>query len=227
MIIMKKQSKMLEGIKVTLELVEAGEYKIEEGKLYNKAGKELGRVGKDSGNVFFVVKGFHIIAGRLMYAFYNGGVEALKEGEVVVHLDENKENNVKENLVQVPRKGMKEALRVLRGGEPAPVVEKPAKPKKAKAKTEEAEVAPVVIEEPVAVEEVVAPVEAPTPVETADYTEAEKEARRMMELLIAGKTITEVAKEMEVKRSRVADVKRGKSNGKATADLREEFTRTM
>jgi hypothetical protein len=224
---MKKQSKMLEGIKVTLELVEAGEYKIEEGKLYNKAGKELGRVGKDSGNVFFVVKGFHIIAGRLMYAHYNGGVEALKEGEVVVHLDENKENNTKENLVQVPRKGMKEALRVLRGGEPAPVVEKPAKPKKAKAKTEVAEeVAPVTIEEPVAVEEFVVaetPVETPTPVETTDYTEAEQEARRMMELLLAGKTIKEVAMEFDVKRSRVADVKRGKSNGKATADLRAEF----
>lgn len=225
---MKKQSKMLEGIKVTLELVEAGEYKIEEGKLYNKADKELGRVGKDSGNVFFVVKGFHIIAGRLMYAHYNGGVEALKEGEVVVHLDENKENNTKENLVQVPRKGMKEALRVLRGGEPAPVVEKPAKPKKAKAKTEVAEeVAPVTIKEPVAVEEFVVaetPVETPTPVETTDYTEAEQEARRMMELLLAGKTIKEVAMEFDVKRSRVADVKRGKSNGKATEDLRAELS---
>lgn len=226
---MAKTSKMLEGIKVTLELVEAGEYKIEEGKLYNKAGKELGRVGKDSGNVFFVVKGFHIIAGRLMYAFYNGGVEALKENEVVVHLDENKENNVKENLVQVPRKGMKEALRVLRGGEPAP--EKPAKPKKAKAEkpaeTEEAEVTPVVIDEPVAVEEV-APVEAPANVEeTTEYTAEQQEARRMLELLIAGKTVKEVALEMEVKTQKVRDVKRGKSHGKATADLREEFTRTM
>jgi hypothetical protein len=44
-----------------------------------------------------------------------------------------------------------------------------------------------------------------------------------MELLLAGKTIKEVAMEFDVKRSRVADVKRGKSNGKATADLRAEF----
>ncbi|PFB07264.1 hypothetical protein CN383_00145 [Priestia megaterium] len=184
------KSKMLEGIKVTLELVKEGTYVIQNGELFNKAGVRLGRVGKDSGNVFYVVKGYHILAGRLMYAYYNGNTaDVLKEDSVITYIDGNKQNNRKGNVVQLPRKGMKQALKALRTGLCCPLV-------------------------------VSAPNTATAP--TA-YTEAQLQARRIMELLLAGKTVKEVAMEYDIKTQKVRDIIRGKSSGKATADLRAEF----
>ena len=190
-------SKMMEGIKIALELIEDGQYivDVEEGKMYNKQLKEVGSLDKPSGNIFYVIKGVDILAHRLLYAYYNGRtVDALKEGHVVKHLDGNKQNNTPDNLVQVPRKGAKKALEAI-------IAER------AKGVVAPAPQAPQA--------EVVA--------ETTNYTEKELEARNIMQELLNGLTIKEVAEKLNVKTSRVYDVKRGKSNAKATEDLRSQL----
>lgn len=199
-----KMSKMHMGIMLALEAIDNGEYKVDSelGVMHNaKTLKQIGSLDKPSGNIFYVIKGVDILAHRLLYAYYNGGIDALKDGMVIKHLDENKANNAHGNLVQVPRKGAKKALEALRTGKAV-------------------EVSVATAEEGTLTEEELT---AEVVAETTTYTEKELEARKIMELLIEGFTMKEVIATLSVKQSRVYDVKRGKSNGKATADLREKL----
>ncbi len=200
---MKKQSKMLEGIKIGLELIAQGEYIVDEekGKMYNKRLKEVGKVGKDSGNVYYVIKGIDILAHRLLYAYYHGGIEALKEDMVIKHIDGNKQNNRRDNLVQLPRKGWKQALEEIK---------------------KQRETALIQLELALSLpQEVGEVIEGETAAGAHDSTldEKEVEARRIYEVLLAGKTMKEVAAEFNVPVHRVYDIKRRKSYKKATADL--------
>lgn len=94
---------MLEGIKKALELIKAGEYRINEGKLYNKFGKELGTVNKYSGNMYTNIGGVSIGLTRLIYAYYFG-IDKLDKHSFITHKDGDKTNNHPSNLVQVSRK---------------------------------------------------------------------------------------------------------------------------
>jgi hypothetical protein len=182
------KSKMYEGIKQALALIEAGEYQVINGNLYRN-GKKLGSLDKRSGNVYYVIKGVDIVASRLFYAYFNGGVDSLLDGHGIHYLDDNRLNNTASNLVQLPRKGYRKALEELCKG-------------------------------------LATELNCPLPNTTADntpqgtYTAKELEARAIMQELNAGLPIVEVAKKLGVKTSRCYDVKRGKVNYKATADLR-------
>lgn len=190
---MAKQSKMMEGIKVALELIDNGVYEIIDSSLY-RGERKLGSKDKQSGNIFYVIKGVDILAQRLHYAYHNGGVDSLKEGYGIHFLDGNRENLTKDNLVQLPRKGAKAKLTELRKGLSSPLP--------------------------------ITPQEVPTnngiqAEEDTTYTAKELEARKIMQLVNKGLSNKEVAEQLGVKASRVNDVKRGKSNAKATADLRK------
>jgi hypothetical protein len=113
----KTVSKMHAGIIVALEMINNGEYTVdrETGTMFNKAGKKIGSLDKPSGSVFYVIKGVDILAHRLLYAYYHGcTINALVEEMVVKHLDGDKANNAESNLVQVPRKGQKQALEAIK-----------------------------------------------------------------------------------------------------------------
>jgi hypothetical protein len=114
------KSKMYEGIVNALTLIENGDYTVFNGELFNKQGKKVGSLDKASGSIFYVIKGIDIIAQRLMFAVYHGAV-SLKEGEGIHHLDGDKTNNLEGNLVQLPRKGHKQALTALRVGLACPL----------------------------------------------------------------------------------------------------------
>lgn len=108
------KSKMYAGITLLLELVKEGAYTVQNGELYNAKGSKVGKIGADSKQVFYTVRGYHLQASRFYYAYYNGGVDALKDGEGIYYLDGNKLNNVEGNLVQLPKRGAKAALVKLR-----------------------------------------------------------------------------------------------------------------
>jgi hypothetical protein len=115
----KTVSKMHAGIITALEMINNGDYTVdrEKGEMYNKVSKKIGSLDKPSGSVFYVIKGVDILAHRLLYAYYNGcTINALVDDMVVKHLDGNKANNAEGNLVQVPRKGQKQALEDLKAG---------------------------------------------------------------------------------------------------------------
>jgi hypothetical protein len=187
-----KMSKMHAGIVVALEEIANGTYIVnaEEGTLHNaKTLKLIGSLDKPSGNVFYVIKGVDILAHRLLYAQYNGGINALNGDMVIKHLNGNKADNRKANLVQVPRKGWKQALEALQKGNVAEV------------------------------NEVVVPVVVGEELNMDNLSDKEKEAVAIWNKLLEGKSIKEVAEEMGLKVSRVHDVKRGKSNAKVTSQL--------
>lgn len=185
---------MLVGIEKALKLIGNGDYKVieTEGALYNKQCRKIGSLDKPSGNIFYVINRIDILAQRLMYAYYNGGAEALIEGQIITHIDGNKQNNRKHNLIQLPRKGMKQALNNLRKGMCCPLVK--AKPN--------VNTAPNI---------------------ATQYTAQEQQARDILEALIAGKTVKEVAEMFNVKEYNVRDIRRGKGKKKATADLRKKL----
>ena len=209
----RERSKMTEGIEILLGLIKEGVYKVKDGKLYNRKNIAIGRVGKDSGNMYFVSKGYHILAHRLFYAYYHG-MDKLDPEMVVTHIDGNKQNNVKENLIQLPRKGMKETVETLR------------KKHREKEKTELAiqdnkmetatELAPnnikgtSLISQPLIQE-----------VPEQQFTENEVRARGVFKLLSQGHSLKEIAEQTGMKRQQVYDIKRGKSFNKATKDLRD------
>lgn len=195
---MKKVTKMMTGIKVALELVEAGDYTINtDGTMFNKAGKKIGSLDKPSGNIFYVIKGVDILAHRLHYAYYHGYETLLDETKIVKHLDGCKQNNGIDNLVMVNRKGWKKELEAKRNGLNIEAV------------AVEAPQAPVVEE---------APVQEPT-VDLTGLNEKEQEAVMIWEALLEGHTIKEVAEKLNIKTSRVYDVKRKKSNADVTDRL--------
>ena len=189
---------MLVGIEKALELIANGDYKVieTEGALYNKQCRKIGSLDKPSGNIFYVINRIDILAQRLLYAYYNGGAEALIEGQIITHLDGNKQNNRKNNLTQLPRKGMKQALNNLRKGMCCPVI----------------------ANAPQASKTVITATTHPT-----QYTAQEQQARDILETLIEGRTVKEVAEMFNVKEYNVRDIRRGKSRGKATADLRKKL----
>lgn len=210
------KSKMMVGIEQAVELIKEGEYTVENGNLFNKAGKQIGSLDKPSGNIFYVIKKIDILAQRLMYAYYNGGADALKEGEVVTHLDGNKQNNTADNLVQLARKGMKAELARLRsekGIEVAETVKAPAKPKAKK-------VAKIKAVDSGMVHTVA---QAPQAQQTEEYTEAEKTALAVWDLIKAGKTTKEITETLDVKPQWVRDVKRGKTAKRVTKPLAEAY----
>lgn len=133
-------SKMQEGIKQALQLIEEGKYAVEDGKLYNANGKCLGSVDKNSGNMFVVIRGIDILLQRLMYAHYHG-FDSLKEGEGIYFLDEDRTNLRKENLVQLPRKGATTKLLELRTGLSCPLQAPPTPLTKAEPTAEDNAVA--------------------------------------------------------------------------------------
>ncbi|MGD6964056.1 HNH endonuclease [Fictibacillus phosphorivorans] len=178
-------SKMYEGIKQALKLIEDGEYNVINGNLYRK-GKRLGSLDKKSGNVFYVIKGVDIISQRLLYAYYHG-IDSLKEGEGISHINGDRSDNRENNLVALPRKGGKQMLAEIRIGLCTDLYCK-----------------------------------LPT-AEEVNYTEKELQARAIVQELINGKTIKEVAEQFNVPNQRIYDIKKGKSSGKATADLREQL----
>lgn len=198
----KNTGKVIENIKVVLGMVQTGEggYSVDAGlgKLC-KNGKPLkGSVGSEDGQQWYTVKGMNLQGQKLMYAYYHG-VDALDPAQVIKHLDGDKLRNTVDNLVQVPKKGWKQALEAKREGLNLEAVSTEGAPAPATP-------APVQPEAPVATEE-------PT------YTEKELEARKIWMELHGGATIKEVASKLGVKESRVYDVKRGKSNASAVADL--------
>jgi hypothetical protein len=196
------ESKMKQGIRTALESINnGGTYEIIEGSLYNGE-KKLGSLDKASGNIYYVIKGVDILASRLHYAYHNGGVERLKEGHGIHFLDDNRLNLNGDNLVQLPRKGYKQALTKLRTGMCSPL--------------------PFKLEQPLETYKV--PTEEVKPTDTPQYTEKELQARAIMQALNAGKTVKEVAEQFNVPSHRVRDVRNGKSNGKATVDAKHTAT---
>lgn len=195
-----KMSKMHMGIVVALEEIANGTYIVdaEEGTMHNaKTLKLIGSLDKPSGNVFYVIKGVDILAHRLLYAYYHGGIEVLNGDMVIKHLDENKANNSIGNLVQVPRKGWKQALADLKAGRTVEV----SHTMEVVTEVEEGTQGELEMEVPVTL------------------TAKEQEAVAIWNLLLEGKTIKEVAEALGLKTSRVHDVKRGKSNAKVTSQL--------
>lgn len=109
-------NKGLEKLKAVLALIESGEYKVINGKLYNNAGKLIkGSLGTEDGQVWYNVKGVSIQGQRLMYGYYNG-LLALEEGKIVKHLDDNMLNNTEYNLIAVNKKGWVQELATARIG---------------------------------------------------------------------------------------------------------------
>lgn len=190
-----------ERIGNVLAMVEEGTYRIEAstGNLYKGEKLIKGSVGTEDGQRWYNIKGMSLQGQRLMYAYYNG-LDALDLAKVVKHLDGDKLNNAKGNLVQVSKNGWKAELEALRDSN-AQVVEATGE---------------IVVSTEFAPE----PVQPEQPELFTMYTEKEREARAIMQLVNEGKTIKEVAEICNVKTSRVYDVKRGKSNASATADMR-------
>lgn len=217
----KNTGAVIERIAKVLEMVKEGTYNVTaDGNLYKGEKLVKGSIGSEDGQRWYNIKGMSVQGQRLMYAYFNGGAEALDNNKVVKHLDDNKLNNAGTNLVQVNKNGWKaelEELRLAQGiviGEavdtlvtatPAPVkpvtVEVPV----------EAPQAPVVTE--------VAPAPQAGGLDRSKLTEKQMEAVIIWEALLEGNTIKEVAEKLNVKASRVYDVKRGKSNADVTSQL--------
>ena len=184
-------NKGLEKLKAVLSLIESGEYKVINGKLFNKAGKLIkGSLGTEDGQVWYNVKGASIQGQKLLYVYYNG-LQAFEEGKIVKHLDNNKLNNTAGNLIAVNKKGWVQELAKARVGLATEWV--CYLPQTTTAITED----------------------------EVNYTEKELQARAIMQALNVGKTIKEVAEQFGVKLQRIYDIKNGKSCKKATEDLRQ------
>jgi hypothetical protein len=109
-------NKGLEKLKAVLAQIESGEYRVINGKLFNKAGKLIkGSLGTEDGQVWYNVKGSTVQGQKLLYAYYNG-LQALEEGKIVKHLDDNKLNNTAGNLIAVNKKGWTQELATARIG---------------------------------------------------------------------------------------------------------------
>lgn len=223
----KNTGAVIERIAKVLGMVEEGIYNVTaDGNLYKGEKLIKGSIGSEDGQRWYNVKGMSVQGQRLMYAYFNGGADALDNNKVVKHLDDNKLNNAGTNLVQVNKSGWKAELDALRLANGIVIGEEPAQP------VTVAPVKPVTVEAPQV--EVVAPVEvapevvvAPAPVaptqegtlDRTKLTEKQMEAVIIWEALLEGMTIKEVAEKLNVKASRVYDVKRGKSNADVTSQL--------
>lgn len=109
-----------EKVKMALEAINNGEYEFKGGLLY-KGGKALkGSIGSEDGQKWYSIKNKSVQGQKLAYAYYHG-FEALDPAKMIKHLDGDKLNNRKENLVQVSKKGWKAELEKARIGLSCPL----------------------------------------------------------------------------------------------------------
>lgn len=102
------------AIEIGLDNVALGIYIVEDGKLF-RSGKEIGRKHKATGNIYYDIQDFEIIGQKFMYAYYYGADSIIEnDGDVqhvISHINGNKHDNRPGNIVQHPRKGMKQIIK--------------------------------------------------------------------------------------------------------------------
>lgn len=184
------------AIETLMNLIEEGEYtvNVETAELFNKRGKKLGKVGADSGLTYYQIKGISFVGAKFWAVVHGYSIEeVMNTKNAIYYLDDNKQNMTADNIVVLPKKGAKDALEEIR-------------------QERRSDLEPELIElfdELDTIEQ-----------DAEDFTQDELQARRIMHALNAGKSIKEVAEQFNVSKYKVYDIRRGKSHGKATEDLR-------
>jgi hypothetical protein len=108
-------NKGIDKLKAVLALVESGEYRIINGNLYKGNKRIKGSLGSIDKQIWYNVKGNSVLGYRLAYAYYNG-LDDIKAGKLVKHLDGELTNNAEHNLIAVNKKGYVKELAEARIG---------------------------------------------------------------------------------------------------------------